>query len=222
MSRTIWSRTRDRSPGRHSLVPSVRSCRRAVAASGGAGGGCCVWPTPQAAPSSTLVPKRSLGTGECPTRQASRQWASRKRSSTLTTSRRVLAWAGDLRNPSANLSSTASCPMPRKGARPTFCFGPQAERISKGALESASGSGEPPAVVTVLDGLINGSSAAGLRLSASRADLCKRAGAPHPRRTSPFRQAPILCVCPCPRSSSALVPARQSTPSSGEPDEVVV
>jgi hypothetical protein len=33
--------------GRHSLVPSVRSCRCAVAASGGAGGGCCVWPTAQ-------------------------------------------------------------------------------------------------------------------------------------------------------------------------------
>jgi hypothetical protein len=41
----------------------------------------------------------ALGIGECPTREASLQWASRKRSCTLTTSRRVLAWTGDLRNP---------------------------------------------------------------------------------------------------------------------------
>lgn len=44
-----------------------------------------------AAPSATLGLKRGHGIGECPIRQASLRWASRKPSYTLTTSRR--AWA---------------------------------------------------------------------------------------------------------------------------------
>ena len=107
------------------------------------GGGLRLRSTPEhmRSPAPDLVPLR--GTGGCQTQRASRRWASRKRSCTPTTSRRVSAWPGFRLSRSVSWSSLGSFPMHHPGARRRSCSGPRVERISRATLASASGSGEP-------------------------------------------------------------------------------